>query len=212
MRLRPSGQKGPVATQLSSFASYQASEAWTWEHMALTRARVIAGSSELAARVDEQIRKVLTTRRDREKVAVDIRDMRDRIAAEKATVDLWNLKQVRGGLVDLEFIAQHLQLIFAADHPRILDQTTLVALDRAASEGLISADDHRRLASTGRLLHDLTQILRLTLEGPFDPASAPKGLKSLLVRAGDAASFDDLETKLKQALAGVREAFQRLIV
>ena len=212
MRLRPSGQMGPVATQLSSFASYQANEAWTWEHMALTRARVIAGSADLSARVETEIRKVLTLRRDRAQIAADIRSMRERIEAEKGTTDIWHLKQVRGGLVDLEFITQHLQLIFAADHPRILNQTTLVALDAAASEGLISAEDHRRLSAAGQLLHDLTQILRLTLEGPFHPVSAPKGLKSLLVRAGEAESFADLEHKLKQSLADVREAFERLIV
>jgi len=212
MRLRPSGQKGPVATQLSSFARYQASEAWTWEHMALTRARVIAGAPDLAACVEAEIRKVLTARRDRVTIATDIRDMRERIESEKGTARIWNLKQVRGGLVDLEFIAQHLQLIFAADHPAVLDQTTLVALDALAREGLISVDDHRRLSAAGQLLHDLTQILRLTLEGPFDPASAPKGLKSLLVRAADATSFSDLEDKLKQGLADVHEAFQRLIV
>jgi glutamate-ammonia-ligase adenylyltransferase len=212
MRLRPSGQKGPVATQLSSFASYQANEAWTWEHMALTRARVIAGSPELSARVETVIRNVLTAPRDRARIAADIRDMRSRIEAEKATSDIWDLKQVRGGLVDLEFIVQHLQLVFAASHPRILDQTTLVVLDVAASEGLIPVEEHRRLSAAGQLLHDLTQILRLTLEGPFHPASAPKGLKSLLVRAGEAQSFDDLERKLKDALAEIRGAFDRLIV
>ena len=212
MRLRPSGQMGPVATQLSSFANYQANEAWTWEHMALTRARVIAGSPDLAARVEDEIGRVLTTRRDRAKVAADIRSMRERIEAEKATTDIWNLKQVRGGLVDLEFIAQHLQLVFAADHPAILDQKTLSTLSAAAAEGLIPPEDHQRLLAAGQLLHNLTQILRLTLEGPFNPASAPKGLKSLLVRAADAASFEELEQKLKQALADVRSAFGRLIV
>lgn len=212
MRLRPSGQKGPVATQLSSFASYQANEAWTWEHMALTRARVIAGSPDLSARVETEIRNVLAAPRDRARIAADIRDMRNRIEAEKATSDIWDLKQVRGGLVDLEFIVQHLQLVFAAEHPRILDQTTLVALDVAASEGLIPVEEHRRLSAAGQLLHDLTQILRLTLEGPFHPTSAPKGLKSLLVRAGEAQSFDDLERKLKDALAEIRGAFDRLIV
>jgi [glutamine synthetase] adenylyltransferase / [glutamine synthetase]-adenylyl-L-tyrosine phosphorylase len=212
MRLRPSGQKGPVATRLSSFTDYQANEAWTWEHMALTRARVIAGSRELSARVETEIRKVLTSRRDRAKIAADVRDMRRRIEVEKATSDIWDLKQVRGGLVDLEFIAQHLELVHAADHPAILSQTTLVALAAAASEGLIHHDDYRRLSEAGQLLHDLTQVLRVTLEGPFDPASAPEGLKSLLVRSGGSASFEDLETKLKQTLADVFEAFNRLIV
>ena len=147
MRLRPSGQKGPVATRLSSFTSYQASEAWTWEHMALTRARVIAGCRELSARVDADVRKVLITRRDRSRIAADVRDMRKRIEAEKATDDIWDLKQVRGGLVDLEFLVQYLQLIHGADHPAILHQTTLVALAAAASEG---AHRSRRLPSSGR--------------------------------------------------------------
>jgi glutamate-ammonia-ligase adenylyltransferase len=211
MRLRPSGQKGPVATQLSSFTNYQATEAWTWEHMALTRARVIAGPRQLADRVETEIDKVLTAKRDRAKVAADVLDMRRRIEVEKATVDIWDLKQVRGGLVDLEFIVQYLQLVHAADHPAILNQTTLAALTAAASEGLILNDDYRRLAAAGQLLHDLTQVLRLTIEGPFAPASAPKGLKLLLARSGNAISFEDLETKLKQALADILEAFNRLI-
>ena len=106
MRLRPSGQKGPVATRLSSFTSYQATEAWTWEHMALTRARVIAG---LAASFRQKSKPTFArssfTRRDRSRIAADVRDMRKRIEAEKATDDIWDLKQVRGGLVDLEFLA-----------------------------------------------------------------------------------------------------------
>ncbi|MFA5958152.1 bifunctional [glutamine synthetase] adenylyltransferase/[glutamine synthetase]-adenylyl-L-tyrosine phosphorylase [Hyphomicrobium sp.] len=212
MRLRPSGQKGPVATRLSSFTSYQATEAWTWEHMALTRARVIAGSRDLSGRVEAEIRKVLTAKRDRTKIAADVLDMRRRIEAEKASADIWDLKQVRGGLVDLEFIVQYLQLVHAAEHPAILSQTSIASLAAAASAGLIPDDDYRRLADAGRLLHDLTQVLRLTIEGPFDPASAPKGLKSLLVRSGDTTSFEDLETKLKQTLADVLEAFNRLIV
>ena len=107
MRLRPSGQKGPVATQLSSFVHYQASEAWTWEHMALTRARVISGPPALRAAVETAIRDVLVKPRDRAKTAADVRDMRARIEKEKGTRDPWELKQVRGGLVDLEFIAQY---------------------------------------------------------------------------------------------------------
>ncbi|WP_246317083.1 bifunctional [glutamine synthetase] adenylyltransferase/[glutamine synthetase]-adenylyl-L-tyrosine phosphorylase [Hyphomicrobium methylovorum] len=212
MRLRPSGQKGPVATRLSSFISYQANEAWTWEHMALTRARVVGGPASLAGRVDDAIRNVLATPRDRRLIAADIHDMRRRIEAEKGTSDIWDLKQVRGGLVDIEFIVQHLQLIHAAEHPAILDQNTLAALAAAASEGIISTEDHQRLATAGQLLHDLTQILRLTLAGSFDPASAPKGLKLLLTRASGDATFAELETRLKAAQATILEAFDRLIV
>ncbi|MET0432474.1 MAG: bifunctional [glutamine synthetase] adenylyltransferase/[glutamine synthetase]-adenylyl-L-tyrosine phosphorylase, partial [Hyphomicrobium sp.] len=126
--------------------------------------------------------------------------------------DLWDLKQVRGGLVDLEFLVQYLELVHAADHPAILDPNTLTALAAAYSGHVLAQYDYNRLAAAGRLLHDLTQLLRLTLEGPFAHASAPEGLKSLMVRSGGAASFEDLESKLKQTLADVREAFNRLIV
>ena len=212
MRLRPSGQKGPVATRLSSFTNYQASEAWTWEHMALTRARVIAGNVALKSKVEDEIRNVLTSKRDRAKIAADVLDMRRRIEAEKATADIWDLKQVRGGLVDLEFIIQYLQLVHGHDHPEALSQTTVNALSKAATVGLIRPEDDRQLADAGRLLHNLTQVLRLTIEGPFDPVSAPKGMKSLLVRSAGENSFNDLEIRLKRTLAGVLDAFNRLII
>jgi glutamate-ammonia-ligase adenylyltransferase len=212
MRLRPSGQKGPVATRFSSFASYQAEEAWVWEHMALTRARVIAGSRELAGKVEAAIRSVLIAPRDHVALASEVRDMRKRIETEKATDDIWDLKQVRGGLVDLEFIVQHLQLAHASKHSAVLQQTTLMGLAAMASEGIIRPEDYERLAPAGQLMHDLTQILRLTLEGHFNPATAPEGLKALLARAGQAGSFEELENTLKQALGDVLAAFDRMIV
>ena len=211
MRLRPSGQKGPVATKLTSFMEYQAHEAWTWEHMALTRARVIAGTASLRARADAAIRATLVMPRDRDKIAADVRDMRLRIAAEKGTDKIWDLKQVRGGLVDLEFIAQHLQLVHAAAHPEVLDQNTIGALQRMADAGLLAAADAKSLAEAGRLVHDLTQILRLSLDHPFDPATAPGGLKVLLARAGGAKDFNALEVDLKAAISSVFNAFERLV-
>ena len=104
MRLRPSGQKGPVATQLSSFIEYQAKAAWTWERMALTRARVIAGPPELRERVTRAIDAALVQPPDRAKITSDVRDMRKRIEKEKGSENIWELKQVRGGLVDVEFV------------------------------------------------------------------------------------------------------------
>ncbi len=211
MRLRPSGQKGPVATRLSSFVEYQNSEAWTWEHLALTRARVIAGSFELQDQVDAAIRSVLTKPRDRAKIAADVLEMRQRIADEKGTADIWNLKQVRGGLVDLEFIAQHLQLVTAAAHPSVLDTNTLTALEKLTGAGVLGADTCAQLTEAGRLLHDLTQIVRLSLDDGFDPQTAPEGLKQLLARAGGTESFEALEIRLKALLDGVYRAFEALI-
>ena len=211
LRLRPSGQKGPVATQLSSFIDYQAREAWTWEHLALTRARVISGPPELRGRVEAAIRQALLKPRDAGKLIADVREMRERIAKEKGTDDIWDLKQVRGGLVDLEFIAQYLQLRYAAAHPEVLDQNTVEAFRKLRDAGVLAAEHADVLIPATRLLHDLTQILRLCLEGRFEPATAPSGLKELLANAGDAPSFAELEERLRLTLLKVAGLFNQII-
>jgi len=211
LRLRPSGQKGPVATQLSSFIDYQAKEAWTWEHLALTRARVISGPPELRGRVEAAIRQALLKPRDAGKLTADVREMRERIAKEKGTEDVWDLKQVRGGLVDLEFIAQYLQLRYAAAHPEVLDQNTVEAFRKLRDAGVLAAEHADVLIPATRLLHDLTQILRLCLEGRFEPATAPSGLKELLANAGDAPSFAELEERLRLTLIKVAGLFNQII-
>jgi glutamate-ammonia-ligase adenylyltransferase len=211
MRLRPSGQKGPVATQLSSFIEYQATAAWTWEHMALTRGRVITGTPQLRARVEAAIRDVLVRPRERARIAADVRDMRRRIAEEKGSTELWDLKQVRGGIVDLEFMAQYLQLIHAKNHPDVLDQNTLRALQKLDSQGLIPGQAGPILISAARLLNDLTQIVRLCVDGPFRPEQASQGLKNLLARTAEAPSFERLEAELRQVLAESASLFDEVV-
>ncbi|MEX1059814.1 MAG: bifunctional [glutamine synthetase] adenylyltransferase/[glutamine synthetase]-adenylyl-L-tyrosine phosphorylase, partial [Methyloceanibacter sp.] len=105
MRLRPSGNQGPVATKLSSFIAYQRSSAWTWEHLALARARLITGPASLRRQINTTIREVLSRPRERAAVAAEVRTMRAKIADDKGSADFWDLKQTRGGLIDLEFIA-----------------------------------------------------------------------------------------------------------
>ena len=211
LRLRPSGQKGPLAAQLSGFVHYQATNAWTWEHMALTRARAISGSPELRARVEAAIRDVLLRPRDLQKLAADVRDMRRRIEQEKGTEDIWDLKQVRGGLVDLEFITQYLQLVHAPSHPEILDQNTVQALRKLAEAGLLPPAHADVLIPSARLVNNLTQVLRLCLEGPFNPETAPDGLKDLLARAGEVPDFTRLEGALRATLAEVAGLFDIIV-
>src|SRR6202000_139051 len=110
MRLRPSGRAGPVASHVDACAEYQDKEAWTWEHMALTRARVISASPGFSKKIESVIRRVLTRPRDAAGVAIDVADMRRAIALEKGESDVWDLKLVAGGMVDIDFIAQYLQL------------------------------------------------------------------------------------------------------
>ncbi|WEK45351.1 MAG: bifunctional [glutamine synthetase] adenylyltransferase/[glutamine synthetase]-adenylyl-L-tyrosine phosphorylase [Candidatus Andeanibacterium colombiense] len=109
-RLRPQGAQGPLAVSLSSFERYQKEDAWTWEHMALNRARVLAGPPEARARLETILREVLHTPNDPVKLAADVLTMRDEMAAHKPPRGLLDVKLQRGGLVDLEFLIHYLQL------------------------------------------------------------------------------------------------------
>jgi glutamate-ammonia-ligase adenylyltransferase len=211
MRLRPSGRAGPVATSIEAFANYQETEAWTWEHLALTRARVISGPPEFAARVERTIRSVLCRRRDPAAVAADVVDMRQAIAREKGENARWDLKYASGGLVDLEFIAQYLQLVHAADHPEILDTTTARVFDKAWRLNLLSAEDADVLRPAVGLFHNLTQVLRLSLSGAFDPKTAGSGLLGLLCRAADLPNFAALDAHVADTRQKVRATFTRML-
>jgi [glutamine synthetase] adenylyltransferase / [glutamine synthetase]-adenylyl-L-tyrosine phosphorylase len=211
MRLRPSGRSGPLATQIDGFASYQEREAWTWEHMALTRARVISGPPEFAGRVEAIIREVLCRERDAMAIAADVVEMRAAIAKEKGDADAWDLKYAAGALVDIEFIAQYLQLVHAAAAPEILDTSTARALEKAERIGVLKAEDAAVLRPAVKLFHDLTQILRLCLPGKFDPATAGEGVLGLLARAADLPDFPALQAHVEETQAQVRECFVRIL-
>jgi [glutamine synthetase] adenylyltransferase / [glutamine synthetase]-adenylyl-L-tyrosine phosphorylase len=211
MRLRPSGRSGPLATRIDAFESYQENEAWTWEHLALTRARVVAASAGFGERVEQAIRAVLTRARDPAVIAGDVTEMRRAVAAEKGEGERWDLKYAAGGLVDVEFIAQYLQLVHAARHPEVLDTNTARVLEKAWRLGLLSTEDAEVLRAAVRLYHDLTQILRLCLAGPFEAKKAGGGLLRLLARAADVPDFATLEAHLAETQAQVRATFERLL-
>ena len=211
MRLRPSGRAGPVASSLVSFADYQANEAWTWEHMALTRARVVSASPEFAARIERIIREVLTRRRDPVITANDVADMRRAIAQEKGETDHWDLKYASGGMVDIDFIAQYLQLVHAHHEPDILDVGTVQVLENAARLGALSHSEAEILRSAARLYHDLTQILRLCVSDRFKPETAGTDLQRVMARAGDAPDFSSLEARVRETQAEVRRVFREIV-
>ena len=211
MRLRPSGRAGPVASHVDAFAEYQDKEAWTWEHMALTRARVISASPEFRDKIEKVIRRVLTRPREAAGVAIDVADMRRAIALEKGEDDLWDLKHVAGGLVDIDFIAQYLQLAHAADKPGIIDVNTLHVLDNAARLGVLPAASVEILRSAALLYHDLTQILRLCVSDRFDPETAGEDLLQIMARAGDAPDFSSLQARVRETQIEVRRVFQAVV-
>jgi len=211
MRLRPSGRSGPVATSIEAFKSYQETEAWTWEHLALTRARVVSASSGFAPKIEKVIHAVLCRERDAAAVAADVVDMRRAIAEEKGDKARWDLKYAAGGLIDIEFIAQFLQLVHAAKNPQILDSSTGRVLEKAAQLGVLTAEQAEVLRPAVRLHHDLTQILRLCLSGPFDPKTAGAGLLALLARAADLPDFATLDAHLAEIQGGVRNIFTQIL-
>ncbi len=211
MRLRPSGNQGPVATRLSSFIDYQRRSAWTWEHLALTRASVVTGPVALRREINATIKEVLARPRDRAAVAAEVRAMRSKIEGEKGSQDPWDLKQVRGGLIDLEFIAQFLQIVSAAEHPEVLDQNTELTLSKLSAAGVLAPGDAEILVPAARLYHTLTQVSRLCLDKPFVAAEAPRALKELLARAAEMADFPSLEASLRETLGAVRKAFDRIL-
>ena len=217
-RLRPSGNIGPVAASLASFVRYQLETAQTWELQALTRARVVAGDPDLAAKVEAASREALARPRDREELAKAVRAMRERIFKEHGSANPWNLKHARGGIVELEFTAQYLILAHAADEPRLLATSTVAALEAAGEAGLLPSSEARSLADAFALFQSLLAVLRLSLGERFDPATAPPRLLEALVRAAGLAvpggippaGFAELEARLVESQEAVRQIFARL--
>jgi glutamate-ammonia-ligase adenylyltransferase len=210
MRLRPSGRKGPMATQLDSFIEYQGKEAETWEHMALCRARVIAGDASLGADVEGAIRTVLTRERGKS-LAREVADMRRLIAKAKGDDDPWDLKLVAGGLIDIEFLAQYLVLGHARSAPDLLCTSTYGVLAAARDHGLLADADAEILLSTHRFYTSVTQILRLTLDEGADPRQASEAVKRRLAKVADLPGMTALEHDLAERRERVREVFERLL-
>ncbi|MGO9673845.1 MAG: bifunctional [glutamine synthetase] adenylyltransferase/[glutamine synthetase]-adenylyl-L-tyrosine phosphorylase [Methylocella sp.] len=210
LRLRPSGNQGPLATQLRSFIDYQNGAAETWEHMALCRARCIAGDAGLAEETDAAIRAVLT-REPPKTLARDVLAMRKLIASVKGDQDPWDLKLAAGGLIDIEFLAQYLLLRHAHDHASLIDVSTCVVIETAAKLGLIEADDAQTLLSAHRLMTDVTQMLRLTLDPAADPRAASEAVKRRLANAAELPSMSALEDALSEARRKARAIFRRIL-
>jgi glutamate-ammonia-ligase adenylyltransferase len=211
LRLRPSGNKGPVASHITSFIDYHGVSAWTWEKLALTRARVVAGDEAFCARVSQAIDGALRQPRDEASTKSDLLDMRRRMAAEFRPSSPWDIKHQRGGLVDIEFIAQYLQILHAANMLGILRTNTLAALAALAEHGLLAAADVQTLERAARLYQRLTQLLRLTVGGRFDPADAVPGLCQLLASAAETPDIARAESLLADTQAEVGGIFEKII-
>ena len=210
-RLRPAGSSGPIATEAAAFRRYHEEDSWTWEHMALTRARPVAGDPDLSAAVMADIRAVLCTPRNADTLLADVAAMRERIEGERHTENRWRLKHVRGGLLDLEFIAQYHLLRHAARHPSILVQSTQSMYRRLGEAGVLAADDAGELAEMLAFLQRLQGLLRLTVGTNREVDRFTPGVRETLARAMGVEDFAALEGRIVAIQDRVRAAYHRLV-
>lgn len=214
MRLRPSGNAGPIATSLAAFKQYQTSEAWTWEHMALTRARALTGPQALQDQIQAVITEVLVSKRDTNKLVVDVSDMRARMDKERHTDIVWEIKNYRGGLVDIEFMSQFLQLKYGHDHPEILSPTTRIALSNLKGAGLLEADIATRLIQALNLWQSLQGLLRLTVTADQRDRHdyvMPPSLQRQVCRLVGTENCPNAEAHIQDTAGWVLEIFEKLI-
>ncbi len=193
MRLRPSGRQGPVATSFDAFRTYQQSEAWTWEHLALTRARPVAGDPDLADAVEAFRREVLAAPSDPAKVLADVAEMRERIAGAKPAKGGFEAKLGPGRMQDVELLAQSAALMAGDPARQIPDQ--LAAGQRV---GWFSADDVAQLSASYTLMWHLQAAARLLTGEVLDLDLAGQGGTDFVLRETGAESVTALARQLER--------------
>jgi glutamate-ammonia-ligase adenylyltransferase len=211
MQLRPSGTKGPVAVSFKAFEHYFEGEAETWEYLALTRARVVwVTSSAFGQRAAAAIEAKLRRPRDPQATAADVLAMRQLMARERPAHGFWDLKLHEGGLVDIEFAVQFLQLAHAARGGPLRANTgeALAALAAAGAAPAPLLDD---LAAAWRLQQDLSQILKVALAEDGDPEREPKALRALLAKAAGVRDHRGLRAMLTARRRAAHKAFRAVL-
>lgn len=219
MRLRPSGKKGPVAVSLASFNNYHASQAWTWERMALTRARVVSGAPQHKKAVLTAITRALQQQHTVPRVQsfADVRAMRARLSHDHAASSLWDIKFRPGGLMDVEFLAQILQLTSSTEDIYHIRASQI--FKKLASTGELSAHDAKTLIQADHLWRALQSMLRLLI-GTRIPSddTAPLALfnSQLLLRELPPSLYPNLSVKnlptiMDHVSGEVRAIFERIL-
>ena len=210
MRLRPSGSKGPVAVSLPAFIRYHRESAWTWERLALTRARVVAGPAGLRRRIAAAIATALA-QGDPATILSDTLAMRRRLLAELPQAGPWDAKHRAGGLMEVEFIAQALQLRHARQR-KLLCPVTRIALANLAAAGVLPKPDAHLLIQADAMWRAIQGLLRITL-GRTIPPAIPPSAEARLGRALDRiigpAAARPLADRVALVADEVRAAFRR---
>ena len=178
VRLRPSGRKGPVATSLASFDNYQMHEAWTWEHLALTRARVMAGRPDLAKDIEALRLQIIVQKGQFPQLLTDVADMRARLAAAKSGQGAWEAKLGAGRMMDIELFAQTLALQTASPARAAVDQ-----ISAGVSVGKLSHSDGQHLGAAYTVMARLQTALRLVSPIATGPETLGQGGRDVVIRS-----------------------------
>lgn len=212
LRLRPFGNDGPPASRLNAWMRYYRQDAWTWELMALTRARAICGSDRLRAQLEAARRNILAQKRDKDQLRREISEMRSRILKTHPDNNKWLVKHTRGGFIDVEFAVQFMMLAHAVDYPQILARDPLDTLIRLEQTGLLSTDDCKALETSYRMCRRVQNYQRLT-EGPGQPHGSPAFQRAIAhaVTKQNNATFDEAETLLRETLDRAYAVYERLL-
>ena len=210
-RLRPDGKKAPIATSILSFEQYYANSAWTWEYMALSKARVIVGPTDLSIRLETMRHAVLSQKREKPKLVSDVLEMRNRIALEFPGRNIWDIKHKPGGLVDAEFIAQYLQLLHAAECPEILSPNTIHSIYQLREHGFLNSRAANEIIGGLTFWYDLESALRITTTEGLENKSHNSGPRKMLAKAGNTTNFEELVEKMQDTANVVRRHFNHLI-
>lgn len=195
-RLRPSGTQGLLAVSLPALSQYFDEMAWTFEFMAFTKARVVYGDDAMTGRLEAFILSQIHRERDKSKLLADALDMRIRIEKEHHTDNPWDIKHVRGGLVDMDFMAQYLVLLHAPQTPGGRAGCAVEVFEWLQREGKLPVDIAKELSEADAFLSQIFHMLRLCSDRRFDEQAAPQGLKKLLVACVKEQSFESLKTRL----------------
>jgi len=206
MRLRPSGRQGPVATSIESFTAYQRDEAWTWEHLALTRARVVAGEAQIAAGFESFRAALLSEKSGQARIIPDVMEMRERLAGAKPAIAPWEAKLGPGRLQDIELTAQTAALMAGSPARDVAGQ-----LAAGEALGWLSAADAQVLSDSYALFWKVRAAGKLLSDKPLDLDAVGDGARAFVLRETGQASVADLSTAFAAAWRNAGAVIERVL-
>jgi glutamate-ammonia-ligase adenylyltransferase len=210
-RLRPSSSQGPIATSIQALEQYFNSSAWTFEFMALCKARVMAGRERISDRLTQLITAILTQKRDAETIHSDVLAMQKKLHAEFETENIWDVKHIPGGIMDIDFLTEYLILTHANEHPEILHPQTSGSLYALAEKNIIGMALAEEIIAIHTFYLNLLGYLRLCYEGTPTTEKMTQGFKLLLTEQFKVKDFSALEQQLYFYQQRISQLFTEIV-